>query len=86
MSGFEFINDKMVKGPNIKETHKTYSHKLTQTYPQTQITKHTLCAILEERMDNKKEGGSNSPDSNDQSSGNVIVHRSHSPDHISNLE
>ena len=48
MSGFEFINDKMVKGPNIKETHKTYSHKLTQTYPQNQITKHTLSAILDE--------------------------------------
>ena len=80
LSGFEFANDKISERPNIKGTRNNYS---AGSAP---ITKHTLCAILEERMDNKIEGGPNSPDSNNQSSGNVIVHRSHSPDLISNPE
>ena len=78
--GFEIANDKISERANIKETRNNYS---AGSAP---ITKHTLCAILEERKDNKIEDRSNGSDLYNQSSGNIIVHRSHSPDNISNAE
>ena len=59
LSGFELANDKIHKRKNINYSAGT-----------AQITKHTFCAILEEGIDD----GSSRPDSNNQSSCNIIVH------------